>query len=532
MSRVVRKTEIEPIDGTPLKRMFWSIISDYDLKTGLCELVDNALDIWLRNGRIGAPLIDIELNADRQLISVADNSGGVEYADLKFLIAPGGSKNDPSAERIGIFGVGSKRASVALGEQVEIRTRHSNGRSFELDITKEWLTSDDWEMAAYEIPDVEPGTTRIDISHLRRPFAKTDVGDLRAHLAETYSWFLQNGCSIRVNGTQVAPETFEDWAYPPNFSPRTATFELDFQRDGKVSVEIVVGLIRDRIPQEDNYGAYVYCNRRLIVKELRTRDVGYSSGEAGVPHHDASLCRGIVRVHGPAQLMPWNSTKSGINIAHPVFERLRPTLVDLMRHFSSLSRRLKDDWDENVFRYRDGAVESVQPVGSDGRSHLVLPPLPQTRRAAAVDLKSRNAQRIKEMPWTLGLIEAMGAVDVISRQKLQTKNRISLILLDSNFEIALKEFIVHRTDLFSVKEYGDARIRDLFSKRTLVVAEIAKRVAIPQHLLDIASHYYMLRNKFIHERATAGLTDADIEAYRSTIEEILTILFKLDFPSS
>lgn len=512
--------------------MFWSIISDYDLKTGLCELVDNALDVWLRNGRTGAPLIEIELNADRQLISVVDNSGGVEQSDLKFLIAPGGSKNDPSAERIGIFGVGSKRASVALGEHVEIRTRHLDGRSFELDITKEWLASDDWEIAAYEIPDVEPRTTRIDISHLRRPFRKTDIGDLRTHLAETYSWFLENGCSISVNGTGIAPVTFEDWAYPPGYSPRSAIFELDFERSGKVSVEMVVGLLRDRLPQEDNYGAYIYCNRRLIVKELKTRDVGYAPGEAGIPHHDASLCRGIVRIRGPAQLMPWNSTKSGINIAEPVFERLRPTLVDLMRHFSSLSRRLKEDWEENVFRYRNGAIERVQPVGSDGRSHLVLPPLPRTRPAAAVDLKSRNAQRIKEMPWTLGLIEAIGAIDVISRQKLQTKNRISLILLDSNFEIALKEFIVHRTDLFSAKEYGDARIRDLFSKRTLVVAEIAKRVTIPQHLLDIAGHYYMLRNKLIHERATAGLTDADIEAYRSAIEQILTILFKLDFPPS
>ena len=43
---IARKTEIAPIDGTPVKRMFWSIISDYDLRTGLCELVDNAIDLW------------------------------------------------------------------------------------------------------------------------------------------------------------------------------------------------------------------------------------------------------------------------------------------------------------------------------------------------------------------------------------------------------------------------------------------------------------------------------------------------------
>jgi len=41
-----RKTDILPIDGTPVKRIILSIISDYDLKTGLSELIDNAIDQW------------------------------------------------------------------------------------------------------------------------------------------------------------------------------------------------------------------------------------------------------------------------------------------------------------------------------------------------------------------------------------------------------------------------------------------------------------------------------------------------------
>lgn len=278
--------------------MFWSIISDYNLKTALCELVDNALDIWMRNERAGVPKIQIALDADRQLISVTDNAGGVGYEDLKYLVAPGGSKNEPNAELIGIFGVGSKRAGIALGEQVEIRTRLRNERSLELDITKEWLVSEDWELAAYEIPDIPPSTTRIDISHLRRPFVKTDIGDLRAHLGQTYSWFIDKGCVIDVNDAPVGSESFEKWAYPPNFAPRAAKFEADFGKDGKVLCEITVGLIRDRVPEEENYGAYFYCNHRLIVKELRSRDVGYNvPGEIGVPHPDASLCRG--RGHTP-----------------------------------------------------------------------------------------------------------------------------------------------------------------------------------------------------------------------------------------
>jgi hypothetical protein len=229
--------------------------------------------------------------------------------------------------------------------------------------------------------------------------------------------------------------------------------------------------------------------------------------------------------------MPWNSTKSGINIAHPVFESLRPTLIELMAHFSSLSRRLKDDWDDQVFSHDKGEVESIEPIASGARSHLVLPPLPRVRRAAIADLKSSNAQQLKDMPWTLGLLEAIGAVEVIARQKLQTKNRIALILLDSNFEIALKEFLVHRIDLFPRKEYKDEKIRELFAKRHLVIAEVTKRVKIPQNLLVVAEHYYGLRNKLIHERATVDIANADVETYKSTIEQILSILFGLSFPT-
>jgi hypothetical protein len=56
------KTEIQAIDGTPVKRMILSIISDYDLKTGLCELVDNALDQWSDRGFSGELTVELSLD--------------------------------------------------------------------------------------------------------------------------------------------------------------------------------------------------------------------------------------------------------------------------------------------------------------------------------------------------------------------------------------------------------------------------------------------------------------------------------------
>ena len=56
-----------------------------------------------------------------------------------------------------------------------------------------------------------------------------------------------------------------------------------------------------------------------------------------------------------------------------------------------------------------------------------------------------------------------------------------------------------------------------------------QKIAIPKKLLDKAKHYYELRNKLIHERATVGITDDDVDNYHKTIQNVLKILFGLNF---
>lgn len=531
MSGVTRKTEIEPLNGTPEKRMFWSIISDYDLQTGLTELVDNALDLWMGTRHRKPIRIELTLDAERQMVALTDNAGGVPKENLRLLIAPGGSLNSPEGESIGIFGVGSKRAVVAIAEHVTIKTHRAGDGSFQIDITKEWLESPDWELPAYAIPEIDSGTTRIELSQLRKPLDADDEKILRAHFGECYQWFLEiDGCSIVVNGVDVVPRSFDVWAFPPEFPPRSALFQISPDGVGKVGVEITAGLILDRVPEADNYGAYIYCNNRLIVKELKSREVGYFVGsEAGVPHTDASLCRAIVRFNGPAKLMPWNSSKTGINFGHAAFAQVRPTLIQLISHFSSLSRRLRDDWNSKVLQHTTGEVQQIPASEAAPGKKLILPPLPRVQKPHSEQLKAKNKQQIEDKPWTLGLIEAVAAVDIIGRQRLTTGNRIAMILLDSNFEIALKEFIVHRTDLFSPVTYTDAKIAEIFKSRHKVISTVIDKVPLQASLLERARHYYDVRNKLIHERATISIPQSDIDNYRRVIEEILTQIFGLQF---
>ena len=124
----------------------------------------------------------------------------------------------------------------------------------------------------------------------------------------------------------------------------------------------------------------------------------------------------------------------------------------------------------------------------------------------------------------------IAAVGVIERQRLETKNRIALILLDSNFEIALKEYLVHRPDLFPPKEFDDTRIKEIFKRRHEVIRVVATKAPLSKEILDKAAHYYVLRNKLVHERATVDITNSDIANYQATIQEVLRILFGVRFP--
>ncbi len=532
MSQVSRKTQLRTIDGTPKKRLFLSIISDYDLKTGICELVDNALDLWVGTERSSKLLVEVGLNVDRQLIQVKDNAGGVRDTDAELLVSPGASRNEFGQALIGIFGVGGKRAGVALGELVEIKSRHSNERSFQVDLSSDWIESPDWSLDLYEIPAVEPGTTTVDISKVRQSFDSDDVAKMQKHLGETYAKFLQEDCAITLNRAPVDPRRFDLWAYPPQYPPRTSSFQIEPAEGRSLDVTISAGLIRDRDPEGENYGVYFYCNDRLIMKEVKAREVGYYvSAEAGVPHPDASLCRVIVEFRGAAELMPWNSSKSGINFNHPAFMAVRRRVIEFTSYYTKVSRALKNSWVEDVFKHQTGTPEEIPAGQILAARKMTFPKPPSSRTPSHIEvLRSANVSVFKNKPWTLGLIEAMGLVDLISRQDYITKNRAALILLDSNFEIAIKEYIVSNKAIFPAHKYTDTYIANLFKQRSSVVNEIQQHAKFPQRIINKINYYYVLRNSLIHQRATVLITDDQVQDYRETIERVLKKLFGVKFP--
>ncbi|UWQ32181.1 ATP-binding protein [Leisingera sp. M527] len=534
MTDVSRREFFDRIDGTPQKRMFLSIMADYDLPTAICELVDNAIDHWTSTGKPPGTAINLFLDAERQLITVRDNAGGVPVKQIRLLIAPGATRPLDTDHLIGNFGVGGKRASVALGEHVVITSRNNRQGSYQIEITKDWLADEDWKIDVNQVPNITPNTTDVSISQVRQCFTQRDLEDLNRHLEATYANFIRQGCEIFLNGSPVGITTFDTWAFPPGHEPKK--MEFDVRPSGSTSqmlkAKVTGGLIRDRIPEADNYGVYFYCNSRLILKELKTRDVGYFiTAEAGVPHPDGSLCRVIVELDGPAELMPWNSSKNGISFSHAAFVQVRPSIIELVTYFSKLSRRLKKDRQESVYQYDAGTVEPITPAVSPTKKRLVLPPVKREPKLSySQKLLTLNQGTIARKPWTLGLVEAMGLVDIALDQGFETQNRTALILLDSNLEIGMKEFIVNDTKSFPPHKYKGNALTDILTNRTKVLNEVKSLLKIDGSTEAKLKYYYGLRNKLIHERASVQILDRDIVEYRGMVEKLLRAMFQIRFP--
>ena len=123
------KNFIKKIEANPSKRIYYSIIADYVLNKSICELVDNAIDLWVKNGKNALAIIKIELDIDQQRILIEDNVGGIKEGELKKIVAPGYTSNDINDDTIGFFGVGSKRAVVALSQDIVITTRFKNEKT-------------------------------------------------------------------------------------------------------------------------------------------------------------------------------------------------------------------------------------------------------------------------------------------------------------------------------------------------------------------------------------------------------------------
>jgi hypothetical protein len=339
------KTKITDISAIPSKRIYLSIIADYHLHLALCELIDNAIDNWIFNGRENELKIELDLDYDQQRIKVKDNSGGIKEEDISLIVSPGQSRISSTSEIIGVFGVGSKRAVVALAKHIKISSRYANKKTLLVEIDNDWIEDEDnWELPTFEIDNIEESTTQIELNILREKIEADKHIDLLEHLGSTYALFLdEGGMSITVNDDNITSKTYENWSYPTGFEPQKHTGPIVFKDRGDIQVSIIGGLTKSHKVEEtsnDEYGVYFYCNNRLISRSYKGMEVGFKPPRIGKPHPSMSLARVIVKLTGAVELMPWNSSKSAIDFKHPAFQEIAEHIERLLFVYASMSKKL------------------------------------------------------------------------------------------------------------------------------------------------------------------------------------------------
>jgi len=522
------KKQVDTLSAIPSKRLFLSIIADYDLNRSICELVDNGLDVWVRGGKVSDISIKITIDADQKTICVEDNAGGVPKSELKFIVGPGQTGSTLNDETIGIFGVGTKRAVVALAQDIKISTRFGRGRTYQVDFDEKWLEDEDWELPLYQIDDIGPGTTLVELQKLRVQINEEAIEMLGDHLGATYAKFLSPKVSITLNGTPLKPRLFEGWSFPPGYEPRRYKGQLS-TADGKtVRVSALAGLSNESSPAAGEYGVYFYCNDRLIARALKTFEVGFMKGYAGLPHPKVSLTKVLISLNGDAASMPWNSSKSDISTKHEVFQAIHAWLNEVVKDYAALSRIWMGDWPDKVFQYNTGKIvdRTISDFPTAKKSYL--PPAPKSRPRFGDVVSEANEKVAKKKPWVKGLYEGVIAADLIAKQHLEQRNRISLIVLDSTLEIAFKEYLVNESGTY----YSDAQLLVIFRTRHTVHTEIKKYVTLSTETWKKIGHFSDLRNKLIHQRATGGIGEAELNDFREVVEAVLKKLYKLKFARS
>jgi len=183
------------------------------------------------------------------------------------------------------------------------------------------------------------------------------------------------------------------------------------------------------------------------------------------------------------------------------------------------------DWPQKVFKYRTGTIKEVHVEDFPEVKKSFLPPLPRSRPRYGEIIAQKNRQVAKRKPWTKGLYEGVIAADLISKQRLEQRNRIALIVLDSTIEIAFKEYLVNE----SGTNYSDAKLLSIFGNRQSVHNEIKQYVRLTKDTWKKIEHYYRIRCKLIHERVTVGVDESQIEDFREVVENVLKKLYKLRF---
>jgi hypothetical protein len=335
------------LEGGPTKALFIDALTkDIDLIDAVSDLVDNSIDAAFRLRRNASFTgLEIRIKYSAKHFSIGDNCGGIDVETAKHIAFRLGRPRNVQAPvaQIGRFGIGMKRAFFKIGRSIVVESATTTSRLKVPISIDDWSKSDsdNWDFKAevetgVSVPESDTGT-RINIKNLKPEIAKelsspAFTSKLIETLEKKHKQSLQREIRIFVNDTPLVGRPFRlkrsEYVSPAHF-----TEVFNGRVSQPVTLKIVAG-VEESIPKEA--GWYVCCNGRFILEADQTFTTGW--GEVGdkisIPkrHHQFARFRGYAffESEDPARI-PWNSTKTGVDVENPIFKKARQMMIAVTR---------------------------------------------------------------------------------------------------------------------------------------------------------------------------------------------------------
>ncbi|WCT56770.1 ATP-binding protein [Paenibacillus kyungheensis] len=334
------------IDASPSKDFFITMLTrDIPVVSAITELVDNSIDgatkLLRETNSENYEGYQIDLLFDKDQFSIKDNCGGISVKTAKeyaFRFGRPEQYTDNEIQSIGRFGVGMKRALFRLGDFFQIHSiSRESSFNFSVDV-KEWRKDPEWKFSFKETNininnPLEITGTEVIVKSLHNEeqfdlpsFEKQLIEEIKSKVGRK----LDKGLKININGAKIKNDIFE---IIDNEIIKPAYFEKVYQN---VNIKIIVGLGK-REPSRS--GWYIFCNDRLILAADKSFITGWGDNHS-LYHNDVAWFRGYVFFESTdALLLPWTTTKTGIDVENDAFRFARTQMMIMMK---SLTKYLRD----------------------------------------------------------------------------------------------------------------------------------------------------------------------------------------------
>jgi len=366
-------------NAEPTKEFFISmLVKDIELIRAILDLIDNAVD-GARRLRVQERFdgLNVRVDVTEHRFRIADNCGGIDLNLARNYAFRFGrpSEMPKMARSVGQFGVGMKRALFKLGKHFKIESTTATSHFAIEEDVETWKKHDRWEFAFQQLQDnmkndVTVIGTVVLVTNLHDAVSdefrlETFVSKLKREIEAAHQESMYRGLAITLNKVPLAFRANELLHSDGDLRPAYEQIIVKQSEDSQpVTVKVYAG-IGSSDPVEA--GWYIYCNGRLVVESDQTLTTGWGErGGKAIPkfHNQFARFRGYVLFDcDDAGLLPWNTTKTGVDSDSGLYRRVRQKMITIMRPIIDFLNRLDAEADRaSTDKPLTKIVDDARPV--------------------------------------------------------------------------------------------------------------------------------------------------------------------------